>query len=138
MASGFQLDSADGKSQEETGGTEKRGVQECIYQISLWEVTLVLPCALTEGHQATCSNQLCLIPGSIEHFFLLSETRSRDSLASVSSCISIMQPLCQFSSVQFSRSVVSESLQPHESQHARPPCLSQTPRVHSNSRPSSR
>ena len=29
----------------------------------------------------------------------------------------------QFSSVQFSHSVVSESLQPHESQHARPPCL---------------
>ena len=33
----------------------------------------------------------------------------------------------QFSSVHFSRSVVSNSLQPHESQHARPPCPSQTP-----------
>ena len=42
------------------------------------------------------------------------------------------------SSVQFSRSVVSDSLWPHESQHARPPCPSPTPRVHSNSRPSSR
>ena len=31
-----------------------------------------------------------------------------------------------FSSVQFSRSVVSDSLQPHESQHARPPCPSPT------------
>ena len=40
-----------------------------------------------------------------------------------------------FSSVQFSRSVVSDSLRPHESQHARPPCPSPTPRVHSNSRP---
>ena len=40
-------------------------------------------------------------------------------------------------SVQFSRSVVSDSLQPHESQHARPPCPSPTPRVHSNSCPSS-
>ena len=38
-----------------------------------------------------------------------------------------------FSSVQFSRSVVSNSLWPHESQHARPPCPSPTPRVHSNS-----
>ena len=38
-------------------------------------------------------------------------------------------------SVQFSRSVVSDSLQPHESQHARPPCPSPTPRVHSNSCP---
>ena len=37
------------------------------------------------------------------------------------------------SSVQFNHSVVSDSLQPHESQHARPPCSSPTPRVHSNS-----
>ena len=43
----------------------------------------------------------------------------------------------QFSSVQFSRSVVCDSLRPHESQHARPPCPSPTPGVHSNSRPSS-
>ena len=43
----------------------------------------------------------------------------------------------QFSSVQFSCSVVSDSLRPHESQHTRPPCPSPTPRVHSDSRPSS-
>ena len=42
-----------------------------------------------------------------------------------------------FSSVQFSCSVVSNSLRPHESQHARPPCLSPTLGVHSDSRPSS-
>ena len=42
-----------------------------------------------------------------------------------------------FSSVQFSRSVVSDSLGPHESQHARPRCPSSTPGVHSDSRPSS-
>ena len=45
---------------------------------------------------------------------------------------------CKFSSVQFSRSVVSNSLWPHDSQHARPPCSSPTPRVYSNSCPSSR
>ena len=39
----------------------------------------------------------------------------------------------QFSSVQFSRSVMSDSLRPHESQHARPPCPSPTPGVHSDS-----
>ena len=39
--------------------------------------------------------------------------------------------------VQFSRSVVSDSLRPHESQHGRPPCPSPTPGVHSDSRPSS-
>ena len=43
----------------------------------------------------------------------------------------------QFSSVQFSRSVVSDSLRPHELQHARPPCPSPTPGVHSDSSPSS-
>ena len=42
-----------------------------------------------------------------------------------------------FGSVQFSHSVVSNSLRPHESQHARPPCPSPTPGVHSDSRPSS-
>ena len=39
------------------------------------------------------------------------------------------------SSVQFSHSVMSNSLQPHELQHARPPCPSPTPGVHSDSRP---
>ena len=41
------------------------------------------------------------------------------------------------SSVQFSGSVMSDSSRPHESQHARPPCPSPTPRLHSDSRPSS-
>ena len=43
-----------------------------------------------------------------------------------------------FSSVQFSHSVESDSLRPHELQHARPPCPSPTPGVYSNSYPSSR
>ena len=42
------------------------------------------------------------------------------------------------SSVQFSHSVVSDSLRPHESQHTRPPCPSPTPEVQSNSCSSSR
>ena len=40
-----------------------------------------------------------------------------------------------FSSVQFSHSVMSDSLRLHESQHARPPSPSPTPGVHSDSRP---
>ena len=47
-------------------------------------------------------------------------------------CLSIMEY-----SVQFSRSVMSASLQPHEPQHARPPCPSPTPRVHPKPCPSS-
>ena len=41
----------------------------------------------------------------------------------------------QFSSVQFNCSVMSDSLRPHELQHARPPCPSPTPGVYSNSCP---
>ena len=55
----------------------------------------------------------------------------------------IRNALCSYlihrhiSSIQFSRSVVSDSLWPHELQHARPPCPSPSPRVHSDSCPSS-
>ena len=45
--------------------------------------------------------------------------------------------ICWFSSVQSSCSVVSDSLRPHESQHAWPPCPSPTPGVHSDLRSSS-
>ena len=41
-----------------------------------------------------------------------------------------INPSHLFQSVQFSHSVVSDSLRPHEQQHARPPCPSPTPRVH--------
>ena len=44
----------------------------------------------------------------------------------------------RISSAQFSRSVVSDSLRPHELQHSRPPCPSSAPGVHSNSCPLSR
>ena len=47
------------------------------------------------------------------------------------------QEYTEFSSVQFSPSVVSDSLRPHESQHNRPSCPSPTPRVYPNSCPSS-
>ena len=52
--------------------------------------------------------------------------------------IFISSSIHKLSSVQFSRSVVSDSLRPHESQHARPPCSSPTPGVYSNSCPLSR
>ena len=48
------------------------------------------------------------------------------------------EPMASISSVQFSRSVVSDCLRPHESQHARPPCPSPTPGVYPNSCPLSR
>ena len=53
-------------------------------------------------------------------------------------CIHNSEIAGSYFSVQFSRSIVSDSLRPHELQHARPPCPSPSPRVHSNSRPLSR
>ena len=44
----------------------------------------------------------------------------------------MVSPTRRTCSVQFSHLVVSESLRPHEPQHARPPCPSPTPRVHPN------
>ena len=48
------------------------------------------------------------------------------------STVNLLKEICQFS-----RSVVSDSLWPHEPQHARPPCPSPAPGVHPNSCPSS-
>ena len=45
------------------------------------------------------------------------------------------EKLSYYPSIQFSRSVMSNSLQPHEPQHTRPPCPSPTPRVYPNSCP---
>ena len=52
-------------------------------------------------------------------------------------CNSVYRDFCElgFSSVQFSCSVVSDSLWPHGLKHARPPCPSQTPAGYSNSCP---
>ena len=61
--------------------------------------------------------------------------------ASSDQSIYIQYSRCFFNlldTVQFSHSVVSNSLRPHESQHSRPPCPSPTPGVHPNSCPSSR
>ena len=71
---------------------------------------------------------------------LLSQTMKREGNrgtlpASCLHCPLLPDPI---SSVQFSCSVVSESLQPHEPQHTRPPCPSLTPGVYPNSCPSSR
>ena len=52
--------------------------------------------------------------------------------------ISRKRYLISLSSVQFSHSVMSDSLQPHDLQHARPPCPSPTPGVHPNPCPLSR
>ena len=79
----------------------------------------------------------CSIPGfPIPHQLLERPQTHLHLLISFSGSVKIK--LTSVSSVQFSRSVVSDSLRPHESQHTRLPCPSPFPGVHSNSCPSSR
>ena len=60
---------------------------------------------------------------------------SEPSFSSINEGLGPGSLLVQFSSFQFSRSVVSNSLQPHGLQHTRLPCPSPTPRAYSNSCP---
>ena len=75
-----------------------------------------------------------LVPTSVES---ITDSRSGKEYVKAVYCHPAYLTYIQ-SSVQFSHSVVSNSLRPHEPQHARPPCPSPTPRVHPNPCPSSR
>ena len=101
---------------------------------------------LAQTHVHWVSDAICAAIGSpiLIHIFPLfgfpshlGHHRALNSLCYIMGCHLFIYFIHQFSSVQFSRSVVSDSLQPHELQHARPPCPSPTPGVHSNSGPSS-
>ena len=78
---------------------------------------------------------------------LLGERQLGDLALPILACVTLVAPFGnktrnskdpKWCSVQFSCSVVSDSLRPPELQHARPPCPSPTPGVHPNSCPSSR
>ena len=90
--------------------------------------------------RATCSLQARMQSKSLKYHhgahFPDEKLRLRDLIKVTQ--LSMWNARTHLRSVQFSCSVVSDSLWPHESQHARPPSLSQTPGVHSNSCPSSR
>ena len=87
---------------------------------------------------------VCVYISQLLHSFVNGHLFCFHALAFVNNAALIIGVHVSFSilvssvSVQFSRSVVSDSLQPHESQPARPPCPSPTPGVHSNSGSSSR
>ena len=87
-------------------------LQQCSYHLPLEHPPNPAPSHLSRSSQSTELSSLCCTAAS-------------------------GTKLLQFSSVQFSPSVMSDSLRPHESQHARPPCPSPTPGVHSDSCPSS-
>ena len=73
-----------------------------------------------------------------EHYDLLSKQLNYTCGLFLTWCLWSCPEPEQLCSIQFSHSVVSDSLRPHELQHAKPPCPSQAPGVYSNSCPSSR
>ena len=101
-----------------------------------------MPSLTISSLESTCSvctnGSLTLLLNSSEKhllrllFWLASPTRH---LASPSKRCLGNKCQCMLSSAQFSCSVVSDSLRPHGLQQSRPPCLSPTPGVHSNSCP---
>ena len=101
-------------------------------------------CLLTETVAILCENLRVLLDYLLAlHFCMQVSTRMPTSIMYIPSptikniwlwiclsiCVSPWLNYIQFSSVQFSRSVVSSSLQPNELQHARPSCPSPTPGV---------
>ena len=88
-------------------------------------------------------NLVCGCPTSIFRQIPKQSVKYQNTKQSKNTCdknkstVSFLSYLNPLQSVQFSRSVMLDSLQPHESQHARPSCPSPTPGVYSNSCPSS-
>ena len=103
------------------------------------------PSPLSQSCHPTISSSVIPFSSCPQSFPALGSFQMRHSFASgaqstvVSASASVLpmniQDWFPFISVQFSRSVVSDSLWPHESQHARPPCPLPTLGVHSDSRP---
>ena len=77
-------------------------------------------------------------PAPVGEFFTTSTTWEVLGLCTEMQLTFVSDSSVQFSSVQFSHSVVSDSLRPHGLQHARLPCPLPTPGVYSNSCPLSR
>ena len=87
-----------------------------------------------KGQECGLSAHIMFVEDVIRGDYLQKSTLWDQSFQPTSRLLNVSS---QFSSIQFSRLVVSDSLWPHELQLARPPCPSPTPGVHSNSRPSS-
>ena len=103
----------------------------------LWTVACQAPLSRGFSRQEYWSALPCPPPEDLpnpgtEPVFLVSPELTGEFFTTSATWKALITP-----SIQFSRSVVSDTLQPHESQHARTPCPSPTPGVYSNSCPSS-
>ena len=113
--------------------------QPCTYVSPLLSLSSLIPASRSSQNWAELPVLCSGFPLAV--YFTHGDFSTTLSIHLTLSCLHYVHKsiLClRLYSVQFSRSVMSDSLQPHELQHARPPCASPTPRVHSNSCPSSR
>ena len=107
----------------------------CMHAKSL-QLCLILCDPMDSTHQAPPSMGFSRYTGVGCHFLSIVKPYLLAKMTWSSVCSAPPTGQC-IRSDQISRSVVSDSLRPHESQHARPPCPSPVPGVHSDSRPSS-
>ena len=122
---------------EEPGGLQSIGSQKDRHDwatkhstvFQLWTHTSITCCSVYHNLKKYFKLDFSFSPAN-------SWSRGEEGVWTCSFIVHILLPL-QIRSDQISRSVVSDSLRPHESQHASPPCPSPTPGVHSDSRPSS-
>ena len=99
--------------------------------VTIWTAACQAPLSVGFSRQGYWSGLPCPLPGDLPNPGI--EPRSLVFQADSLLLSHQGSPILCVSSVQFSRSVVSDSLRPHESQHARPPCPSPTPGVYSDS-----
>ena len=103
-----------------TGSKKWEGHQDCIFSLCL--SNLYAECIMQNARLNESQGGIKISRRSINNFRYANDTT----------------PVAERSSVQFSCSVVSNSLRAHGLKHARPPCPSPTPRVYSNSCPLNR
>ena len=109
----------------------------CLNYYPTWGTTGTRALLLKPRGPSFCFSYVQLLQASWNKMVAILRTKKLSSLRKNSTNRNTNILIFLGRSVQFSRSVVSDSLRPHESQHARPPCPSPTPGVHSDSRPSS-
>ena len=120
--------------------SEKVGLNSTFKKLkSLHTVQSVQFSSVVRSCPTLCDPMNCSTPGLPVHHQLPEFTQTHIHWVGFSQT-SRGLVLCweNISLVQFSRSVMNDCLRPHESQHVRPSCPSPTPRVYSNSCPSSR
>ena len=109
--------------------------KSCLTLVTPWTIAHQVPLSMGFSRQEDWSGLPCPPPGDLPSPGIKPASPASPALQ-VDSLLT--EPRgepreCSFSSVHFTHSVMSDSLRRHESQHARPPCPSQTPRVHSDS-----